>query len=142
MSIGIDHVSLTVTDRERSVEFYTTAFGFEVERIFESNSVLTKHITEFPRADLKVGLVRMDSLTVELIEYREPRGAASQTLVLNDVGSSHLAFVTDDIQRDYERLRAMGVPFKTDPGYNPETGVHAVYGYDPDGITFELVQRD
>jgi catechol 2,3-dioxygenase-like lactoylglutathione lyase family enzyme len=33
MSIGIDHVSLTVTDRERSVEFYATALGFEMERI-------------------------------------------------------------------------------------------------------------
>jgi catechol 2,3-dioxygenase-like lactoylglutathione lyase family enzyme len=103
---------------------------------------LTKDIAEFPHANLKVGVARMGSLTVELIEYRAPRGAASQTLVLNDVGSPYLAFITDDIQRDYERLRAMGVPFKTDPGYNPKTGVHAVYGYDPDGSAFELVQRD
>jgi catechol 2,3-dioxygenase-like lactoylglutathione lyase family enzyme len=61
----------------------------------------------------------------------------------NNPGSSHLAFVVEDLSVVYEQLKAKGVNFRTPPvtidaGVNK--GGYGVYILDPDGITMELFQ--
>ena len=58
--------------------------------------------------------------------------------------NGHWAFVTDDIHADFERMKALGVKFKADKPVAIEAGVNkggfAIYLFDLDGITLELLQ--
>jgi catechol 2,3-dioxygenase-like lactoylglutathione lyase family enzyme len=54
-----------------------------------------------------------------------------------------MAFTTDDLAAEYERLTRAGVRFRSEPvaiteGIN--RGGFTVYFLDPDGITLEMVQ--
>ena len=79
---------------------------------------------------------------IEIIEYVNPRGE-DIPLDTNRTGVGHWAFQVDDLQREYERLKALGVHFKSEPNYIAEgvnKGGYAAYFTDPDGITLELIQ--
>ena len=140
MILGMDHTSFTVSDLDRSIDFYSRCFGFKVARRSDSGSPSTSVIVGYEGVRLKIAHIVLGPADVELIEYIHPKGEHRPILETKDVGTPHLCFATDDIQAEYERLRGLGVRFKSVPQVNPK-GTGAVYGLDPDGITFELVQR-
>ena len=80
---------------------------------------------------------------IELVEYVHPRGA-DIPLDTNRTGVGHWAFIVDDIHKEFDRMRALGVKFKAAQPVAIEHGVNtggfAVYFTDPDGITLELLQ--
>ena len=55
----------------------------------------------------------------------------------------HPLLVTDDIHAEFERMKALGVKFKAEKPVAIEAGVNkggfAIYLFDPDGITLELL---
>jgi hypothetical protein len=50
-----------------------------------------------------------------------------------------MAFETDDLDSDMERLSALGMSFWADPVDDP-SGRRMVYGRSPEGLAMELVQ--
>ena len=75
--------------------------------------------------------------------YRRPRGA-SRARDFQDVGSAHVCLLTDDLDAECERLRALGVPFRS-PGpvtttSGPNRGGKGIYVEDPDGDGVEIIQ--
>jgi catechol 2,3-dioxygenase-like lactoylglutathione lyase family enzyme len=79
---------------------------------------------------------------LELFEYKQPRGTA-QDLTPNNPGSSHLAYLVDDLRAMYPRLKDAGVEFISEPIYldeGPNTGGWALYMKDPNGIVIELFE--
>ncbi len=62
---------------------------------------------------------------------------------VNHPGSSHIAFLVDDIHAACEELGARGVAIRSDPvevDYGANKGAWGVYIEDPDGIPMELFQ--
>lgn len=149
MITGFWHVSFTVSNLEASVRWYTEVLGLEYVRGQEQANEYTARLVGFPGVHLKVAQLRVPGLAVprsfhhiELIEYVHPRGE-SIPLDTNRTGVGHWAFEVTDLQAAYDRLKALGVQFKSEPnaitaGVN--TGGWAVYFTDPDGITLELIQ--
>jgi catechol 2,3-dioxygenase-like lactoylglutathione lyase family enzyme len=79
---------------------------------------------------------------LELIEYVNPRGEPTDTTT-NRPGSAHLAFQVDDLWAEYNRMKALGVRFKSEPvriAAGPNEGGWTIYFLDPDDITLEMVQ--
>ena len=79
---------------------------------------------------------------LELLEYRHPQGI-KQDLTPNNPGSSHIAYIVDNLQSIYERLRKAEIEFISPPVYldeGPSKGGWALYLKDPDGIIVELFQ--
>jgi catechol 2,3-dioxygenase-like lactoylglutathione lyase family enzyme len=77
-----------------------------------------------------------------LIEYVNPRGEPTDTTT-NRPGSAHLAFQVDDLVAEYNRMKALGVRFKSEPVNimaGPNAGGWTIYFLDPDNITLEMVQ--
>jgi catechol 2,3-dioxygenase-like lactoylglutathione lyase family enzyme len=133
----LDHVSYTVSDLDRSVDFYAK-FGYEpVNRYAASGPELDVAVaTENADMDIQV-MRRPDGGMLELISYvRQPSERAARNSV---VGAAHLAFVVGDIQAAYEELTAEGVEFLSKPNTD-RYGERWVYFRDPDGITVELMQ--
>jgi catechol 2,3-dioxygenase-like lactoylglutathione lyase family enzyme len=149
MITGIWHFSFTVSDLERSLDFYTGLLGMKLVHRQDQSSEYTRKLVGYPDADLRVALLGFEGApngpsghVLELIQYRapvcppHPAGTAYPN-------SAHLAFVAEDALHEYERLRAAGVQFRSEPvaitaGIN--RGGYTVYFLDPDGITLELVQ--
>lgn len=149
MLTGIFHFSFTVDDIERSKDFYGRVLGLELVHEMRHNHPYTSRQIGFEHADLLVAAYRIPGLqpqssshVLELIEYRHPKGVQIDTST-NNTGSAHLAFVTDDIFADYERLKTEGVEFRSAP-VRIEAGVneggYTIYFRDCNGITLEMVQ--
>jgi catechol 2,3-dioxygenase-like lactoylglutathione lyase family enzyme len=135
----VDHVSYTVSDIDRSVDFYSK-FGYRpVNRYAASGPELDVAVAT-ENADMEIQVMRRpDGGMLELISYvRQPSERAPRNSV---VGAAHLAFVVGDIQAAYEELTADGVEFLSEPNTD-RYGEKWVYFRDPDGITVELMQPD
>ena len=133
----VDHVSYTVSDIDRSVDFYSK-FGYRpVNRYAASGPELDVAVAT-ENADMEIQVMRRpDGGMLELISYvRQPSERAARNSV---VGAAHLAFVVGDIQAAYEELTADGVEFLSEPNTD-RYGEKWVYFRDPDGITVELMQ--
>ena len=135
----VDHVSYTVSDIDRSVDFYSK-FGYRpVNRSAASGPELDVAVAT-ENADMEIQVMRRpDGGMLELISYvRQPSERAARNSV---VGAAHLAFVVGDIQAAYEELTADGVEFLSEPNTD-RYGEKWVYFRDPDGITVELMQPE
>jgi len=110
----MDHVSLTVSDVDRSVEFYVKAFGMTKTRRYAAEGSEVDAVVGYAKVILEIAWLQLDGVNVELIQYVSPDGQHPR-LETKDVGTPHLAFHTDDIERDYNRLVEMGAKFRNPP---------------------------
>ena len=142
---GTYHTSYTVSDMKRSLAFYRDLMGSEVFSERPSvTSTYFRRIVGFPDAKVYAVLLRIpgSAHVLELLEYKHPQGI-KQDLTPNNPGSSHIAYIVDNLQSIYERLRKAGIEFISPPVYldeGPSKGGWALYLKDPDGIIVELFQ--
>jgi len=126
---GLAHVAVTVGDLERSLRFYCDLLGFEVSRS-----------RELPDGRRIVFLGVAGGYALELFGLPStrplPEGAAAQEVV----GVKHIALEVADMDATYQRLKAQGVAFQSEPRQVPESGVKIASLLDPDGLRIELVQ--
>jgi len=141
---GADHTSFTVSNLDRSLEFYADLLGCELLGKRDITSQYFRDIVGFPDCVVRAAWLRIPGSDhqLELFEYVKPRGIAADTRT-NNPGSSHIAFYVDDLHAAYEELRAKGVRFRSPPVYidaGASRGGYALYMLDPDGITVELYE--
>ncbi|MCZ6678490.1 MAG: VOC family protein [Candidatus Poribacteria bacterium] len=142
MITGIHHFSLTVSDMERALAFYTQVIGMAVISDVRIQESPEHSVTRIPGARLRIVHLHGYDCAIELIQYLSPIGKPLDTRTC-DTGSAHIAFIVDDMEATYRDLRRKGVRFKSEPvvtGTEVGTIVKSVYFLDPDGITLELVE--
>lgn len=98
----IDHVALDVSDLERSIEFYSTHFGFR--RYFDQT-------TPF---GIKISYMKLGSSVLELVGKKSDKG----------ICGFHFCVITDDFVGAVSRLTGAGIKFVTPP--HPATARDAV----------------
>lgn len=150
MIADVLHFSFTVSDIERSVDWYTRVLGLELVHRQRQQNAYTQKLVGIDGAVLEVAQFRLPGVAspfsthmLELIEYVEGSDPTLAGLPTNRVGVAHLALLVTDIEARYERMAAEGVRFSNPPvlitaGANE--GGRACYLTDPDGITIELMQ--
>ena len=143
--IGAHHTSYTVANLTRSLEFYVGLLGCEVLWQRRIDNQYFRDIVDFSDCVMEAAHLRIPGSehVIELFEYVAPEGIAADVST-NNVGSSHMAFIVDDLRAAYEKLRAKGVLFRSPPveitaGANKGAG--GAYIEDPDGISKELFQQ-
>ncbi len=145
--IGAHHTSYTVRNLEETIAFYRDLLGFEmVHNRPEIVHNYWRAVVGFPDAIARDAMFRIPGANhfLEMIEYQHPRGTAQNDLTPNNVGSSHVAYLVDDLPSLYERLKAANVTFISEPIYldeGPNKGGWSLYMRDPDGIVIELFQQ-
>jgi catechol 2,3-dioxygenase-like lactoylglutathione lyase family enzyme len=139
---GIHHFALTVADIERAVAFYRS-FGLDVVADREVVGDYVEQITGLTGVNLRICHLSGHGHNLELLEYRAPTGA-QRARGLPDVGSAHVCFLTDDLDAECDRLRDLGVPFRSPAPVTttsgPNKGGRGIYVEDPDGNAVEVVQ--
>ena len=140
----LDHVSVTVSDMERSLAFYCDMLGLkEIERHHLEGETISKMAGK-PGVIMEV--VRLEApetpgVLLDLQQYVAPEGKVSDAQ-LGDVAHSHLCFGVPDVWAAYRDLKAKGVEFVSGPvSFDLEWGVvYVVFFKDPDGYILELMQ--
>lgn len=123
MQITGSAISLNVADPQASARFLIDHLGF----------------TEQMAADGFVSLTRPDA-GVNVVYLRTGLATFKPARIAGSAGEGLLvAFVVDDIDGEYERLRAEGVPIET-PIETEEWGERYFQMTDPNGIVIQLVQ--
>ena len=144
---GARHAGITVSDLDRSLDFYCGLVGLELlwRRLYEEREIT--RIVGVPEATgIEVAMLRIPDgdVCVELLEYhgceRHP-GSARPC----DYGTGHFCVFVTGIDALFEELRASGVSFMSDGPVEMTAGANAggksLYALDPDGYVFEFHQR-
>ena len=140
----IDHTGLTVSDMDRSIDFYCNVLGLTVVRRFDVAEDFLSQIVGFPSVHLDIALLKADEEEhiIELLQYISHPGEKNPSET-NRTGNGHVCFEVDDIWANYENLKSKGVKFVNPPAMitiGRNVGAQAVYFRDPDGITLEMRQ--
>ena len=114
---GIEHVALSVSDLERSIEFYCKNLNCEVIRIIEAgtNPLLGK-VVGMPDCIARIAHLKSGSNMLELFQYMEPQGKKipfDQRQA--DNGFIHAGFRSSDVRQDYLKMKSQGVRFISEP---------------------------
>ena len=121
------HFALEVSDAKRSEEFYCGLLGF---------TKTGEHY--FADRGRRILFLDLDGVCIELLAdentepYSEPPGL--------QCGYKHLALLTDDVDADFERLRAAGAKVRLEPT-TTALNSRICFVEDPDGLPVELWQN-
>jgi catechol 2,3-dioxygenase-like lactoylglutathione lyase family enzyme len=144
---GPRHAGITVSDLDRSLEFYCGLLGLELlwRRLYEEREIT--RIVGVPEAiGIEVAMLRVpgSEVDVELLQYHgcdSPSGSSPPS----HHGTGHFCVFVTGIDALYEELRTKGIEFRSDGPVEMSAGVNAggksLYALDPDGYIFEFHQR-
>jgi diaminopimelate decarboxylase len=144
--VGVDHVSLTVDDLDRSVGFYCGLLGLTLHDRGRLEPELIEQMTGVPNAQVDYADVELGSRILELLHHRTAgvrRPIASRQ---ERPGSVHIGLRVDDAAAVHGRLAAAGFAPLSPPRTLPDdgsgwSGSIVFYVRDPDGVMLEVVER-
>lgn len=139
-------VGMTVSDMDRSVEFYSQVLSFEKVADVEVWGTDYERLQGVFGLRMRVVHMKLGSETIELTEYLAPKGkpfpADSHS---NDHWFQHIAIIVSDMEKAYDWLRKHKVQHASTgpqrlPDWNPNAGgIRAFYFRDPDGHFLEIL---
>lgn len=143
---GVEAVGVTVSDLDRSLDFYTQVLHFQKEWETELSGDDIEHLKGVFGARVRVARLRLGSEELELSEYLAPQGRPlPQDSRSNDLWFQHIAVVVSDMDQAYRWLREHHVQHvssgpETLPAWNLQAGgIQAFYFRDPDGHVLEVI---
>ncbi|MFW5998826.1 MAG: VOC family protein [Halanaerobiaceae bacterium] len=121
-----DHTAITVSDLDKSIEFYRDILGCKIMGMIDNEN--SKYIY------LDAG-----GAVIELF-YFDKKGKPLKESSNEDIGIKHLAFKVDDVDEIVDKLRQENVEIEVEP---LETdGVKLAFFKDPDGILLEVIEGE
>jgi catechol 2,3-dioxygenase-like lactoylglutathione lyase family enzyme len=152
--VRLSHITVNCTDLDRSVRYYADVIGltslatlpatrqpgrpYRMNGSGDASSVATVELRGALLQDPASGFV------VELVEWVDPASRPVAVRRANELGIFRMAWLTDDIDADYDLLDEAGVDCYAPPAslaMGPGLpSVRALFWNDPDGACLELIQ--
>lgn len=143
---SVGPLALTVSDAQRSVDFYTKVLGFQLEDDVEATKTEYARLHGLSDARYRTVTLRLGDERLQLIAWHHPGGRAAPTdSRSNDLWFQHVAIIVSDMDRAYEILQRHGVTkISSSPQRIPDwneaaAGIRAFYFRDPDGHPLEIL---
>src|SRR5262249_4938472 len=140
-------VGMTVSDMDRSVDFYTKVLDFGKVSDDELVGDSYEELSGVFGVRLRVVRLRLGQEFLQLTQYLAPAGRpAPVDSRSNDRWFQHVAIIVRDMDSAYARLRRFKAQHaSTGPQLLPKTippaaGIRAFYFRDPDGHPLEILQ--
>ena len=143
---AVDAVGMTVSDMDRSVDFYSKVLNFKKVSDTEVYGDAYEHLLGIFGLRIRVVHMQLGDETIELTEYLTPEGKPfPRDTRSNDLWFQHIAIVVSDMDKAFEQLRQNKVRYastapQTIPASNKAAaGIRAFYFRDPDGHYLEII---
>ena len=143
---SVDAVGMTVSDMDRSVDFFSKVLSFEKGSDVEVVGSEYERLQGLFGVRMRIVRMRLGDEIIELTEYLAPKGRPiPPDSRSNDQWFQHIAIVVSDMDKAYQQLRAYKVwHTSTGPQRIPDwnkkaAGIKAFYFKDPDGHNLELI---
>lgn len=140
---SVHHVGITVSDIERSMDFYQDLLGGHRLGPYQRSGPRIDAVTGYPGVVVHQAFVQATggSTVVELLQYEN----GSSVVIDPDnghVAAVHVAITVTGLDDILTRLRERGVEVLSDPivASEPMAGHRCVYVLDPDRVRVELVE--
>lgn len=143
------HVGVTVSDMDRSIDFYKNILGLT----FQGELIMQGKETEllFQRTNCKARVAYLNGSDhvmappIELIQFLDDQ-VEKVSSDLHRTSISEICFRVSDIDKAYRHLIAHGVDCLSEPQHFDFTDAgfgksKAIYFRDPDGVVLELMQK-
>ena len=99
---GVDSIGLTVSDLDRSVEFYSQVLHFRKVSETEVDGESYEHLEGVFGLRMRIARMQLGSESIELAEFLAPRGKpAPPDARSNDRWFQHVAIIVSDMDRAY-----------------------------------------
>ncbi|MBS1851541.1 MAG: VOC family protein [Acidobacteria bacterium] len=144
---GVEAISMTVSDMDRAIAFYSRVLTFETVSDTEVAGPQYEQLLGVFGLRVRVVRMRLGGEFIELHEYLAPKGKPipldSRS---NDRWFQHIAIIVGDMDRAYQILRHNKVEHASSgpqrlPDWNKQAGgIAAFYFKDPDGHPLEILQ--
>lgn len=149
-AVGVQAVTMvgfTVSDMDRSIEFFTKVLDFQIVSDDEVLGEAYERLQNLFGVRLRVVRLRLGDEYLQLTEYLTPKGRpVPLDSRSNDRWFQHVAIIVRDMDQAYARLRRHKIQHaSTAPQILPKTippaaGIRAFYFKDPDGHPLEVLQ--
>lgn len=143
---AVESVGMTVSDMDKSIEFYAQVLSFKKVSDVEVLGTEYEQVQGLFGVRLRVVRMQLGSEFIELTEYLTPKGRPIPVdSRSNDRWFQHIAIVVSDMDKAYQHLRSFKVQHtSTAPQRLPDwnraaAGIRAFYFKDPDGHNLEVI---
>ena len=142
--LSTNHTSFTVSDLDRSLGFFEQVLGFEVTSKAPRAPDVIARVTGVEGTEVMIAYVRGPGHSIELIEFTGPTNRQTMRPRACDLGFCHIAYDVRGLDELIDQAKAFdvvpeGEVITVDQG--PNAGARLVYLRDPDGVTFELIEK-
>jgi len=143
----VDAVGMTVSDMDRSVDFFSKVLSFEKVSDVEVAGEDYEHLQGLFGLRMRIVRMKLGEEFITLTEYLAPKGRPIPVdSRSNDRWFQHIAIITSDMDKAYAWLRQNKVEHASSgpqrlPDWNKNaSGIKAFYFHDPDGHNLEILE--
>jgi catechol 2,3-dioxygenase-like lactoylglutathione lyase family enzyme len=143
----VDAVGMTVSDMDRSVDFFSKVLSFEKVSDVEVAGEDYEHLQGLFGLRMRIVRMKLGEEFITLTEYLAPKGRPIPVdSRSNDRWFQHIAIITSDMDKAYAWLRRNKVEHASSgpqrlPDWNKNaSGIKAFYFHDPDGHNLEILE--
>jgi catechol 2,3-dioxygenase-like lactoylglutathione lyase family enzyme len=138
--IWLSHAALVSPDLDRLVEFYSLLLDAKPNRRTDrASGPRFDEVAGYDNVMIRAAWFDIGNMILEMWQFVNPVTPEPQRpSAIEDVGYNKVAFEVSDLQKEYERLTALGVRFLSSPATSVD-GWEACLR-DPDGNLISLIQ--
>ena len=137
---NIRHTGIVVDNLQKSLFFYRDLFGFKVEKQMEEKGSYIDKVLALEGVEVTtVKMKAPDGAMIELLEYYSHSKKLEPDQIV-DIGIRHIAFTVDNLDSEYQRLKAEGIFFNSSPEVSPDGYAKVAFCRAPEGTFIELVE--
>jgi len=147
LAVRVDSVGMTVSDMDRSLDFYTHVLPFKKVSDVEVANEQYEYLEGVFGLRLRIVRLQLGGEFLELTEYLAPQGRPIPVdSRSNDRWFQHVAIIVRDMDKAYALLREHKVQHASSgpqrlPDWNPNAGgIKAFYFKDPDAHNLEVLE--
>jgi catechol 2,3-dioxygenase-like lactoylglutathione lyase family enzyme len=142
----VEAVGITVSDMNKSLQFYTEVLGFKKVSDIEYKGTEFEKLQGVFGLNIRVARLQLGDEFIELTDYLTTGGRSiPEEAKSNDLFFQHIAIVVSDMEKAYQQVRKYNVEHvSTSPQTLPKSipgaeGIKAFYFHDPDNHNLELI---
>ena len=128
----IDHLGIAVNNLDEALKFYHEILGLPL-----------KGIEEVPQQKVRVAFLPTGESKFELLEPTDPESPIAKFIEKRGTGIHHIALRVDDVQAEFERMKALGVRFIGEKPTQGAGGAKIIFIHpkSTNGVLLELCEK-